>query len=625
MAEERVQRRLAAILAADVVGYSRLMGADEAGTRDRFNAHLNELIEPAIASHRGRIVKTTGDALLVEFASVVDAVQCAVDIQKGMAERNTHEPDDRRIVFRIGVNLGDVIIEGDDIHGDGVNVAARLEALADPGGICISGTVFDSVRNKLPSGFEDLGEQTVKNIAEPVRAYRVLPEGQQATSISQKKAPSRWRVPAIAAAVLVLIAAGGVAWWQPWVSRVEPASIDKMAFKLPEKPSIAVLPFTNMSGDKEQEYFADGIADDLITDLSKLPGLDVIARNSTFYYKGKSVKVRDVAAELGVRYILEGSVRRAGGQVRINAQLIDARTGKHLWAERYDRDLTDIFAVQDGVVRHIVDSLSVKLTANDRARLRKRETESIEAYDLALRGRKLMLSFDRDDAGRARSYFEKAIALDPSYARAYVALGRLYHEAWRLWGEDRDGNLARAIELGTKAVALDPDAPDAHMLLAQIHNHQGRASEAQRYIQKAMALVPNDADTLAAIGEIFRGTERSGEAIGYLKRAMRLDPHYPTQYLSWLGHAYFVVGDYKEAIRVLRQGIARTPNYVALHVFLTASHAMAGSIDEAKASARRVIGLNPNFTLRAFERYNASQSRIMDKFMIGLRRAGLPE
>jgi len=251
--------------------------------------------------------------------------------------------------------------------------------------------------------------------------------------------------------------------------------------------------------------------------------------------------------------------------------------------------------------------------------------ESIEAYDLALRGRKLMLSFDRDDAGRARSYFEKAIALDPSYARAYVALGRLHLEAWRLWGEDRDGNLARAIELGTKAVALDPDAPDAHMLLAQIHNHQGRASEAQRYIQKAMALVPNDADTLAAIGEIFRGTERSGEAIGYLKRAMRLDPHYPTQYLSWLGHAYFVVGDYKEAIRVLRQGIARTPNYVALHVFLTASHAMAGSIDEAKASARRVIGLNPNFTLRAFERYNASQSRTMDKFMIGLRRAGLPE
>ena len=351
----------------------------------------------------------------------------------------------------------------------------------------------------------------------------------------------------------------------------------------------------------------------------------VISRNSTFYYKGKSVKVRDVARELGVRYVLEGSVRRVGDQVRINAQLIDARSGQHLWAERYDRDVTDIFAVQDGVVGHIVDSLSIKLTARERDRLRKRETRNIEAYDLALRGRKLMRGFDFDDARRARSIFERAIALDPSYARAYVALGRLHHEAWRLWGEDRDGNLARAIVLGKKAVALDPEDPDAQMLLAQIYNHQGKASEAQRYIQKAMSLVPNDADTLAALGEIFRGTRRSGEAIGYLKRAMRLDPHYPAQYLSWLGHAYFVIGDYKKAIESLRQGIARTPNYVAMHVFLAASYAMAGSIDDAKASAGQVIRLNPDFNLRALERYNSSQSRITDQLMIGLRRAGLPE
>ncbi len=386
-----------------------------------------------------------------------------------------------------------------------------------------------------------------------------------------------------------------------------------------------MLPFANLSSDKEQEYFADGIADDLITDLSKLPGLAVIARNSAFYYKGKAVKVRQIAAELGVRYVLEGSVRKAGGRVRINAQLIDARSGNHLWAERYDRELTDIFAVQDGVVRLIVDSLSVRLTAIDRARLRRRETESIEAYDLALRGRKLMLSFDFADAKRAKKFFEKAIALDPNYARAYVALGRLHHDAWRLWGEDRDGNLARAIEMGRKAVALDPEAADAKMLLAQIYNHQGNASEAQRYIQQAMTLVPNDADTLAALGEIFRGTERSGEAIGYLKRAMRLDPHYPAQYLSWLGHAYFVIGDYKKAIESLRQGSARTPNYVAMHVFLAASHAMAGDIEKAKASAGRVIRLNPDFNLRALERYNSSQSRITDQLMIGLRRAGLPE
>ena len=296
-----------------------------------------------------------------------------------------------------------------------------------------------------------------------------------------------------------------------------------------------------------------------------------------------------------------------------------------LWAERYDRDLTDIFAVQDGVVRHIVDSLSVRLTESDQARLRKRETKNIEAYDLALRARKLMLSFDLDDARRAKKLFENAIALDPNYARAYVALGRLHHEAWRLWGEDRDGNLARAIELGTKAVALDPEATDAQMLLAQIYNHQGKPSAAQRYIQAAMALVPSDADTLAALGEIFRGTERSGEAISYLKRAMKLDPHYPTQYLSWLGHAYFVTGDYKEAIRVLRQGIIRAPNYVALHVFLTASHAMAGSIDDARASAEQVLRLNPKFSLKALATYSSSQPRKMDKILSALRKAGLPD
>ena len=342
-----VQRRLAAILAADVAGYSRLMGEDEEGTRTRFNAHLNELIEPAIASRRGRIVNTTGDALLVEFASVVDAVQCAVEIQNGMAERNADEPDDQRIVFRIGVNLGDVIIEGDDIHGDGVNVAARLEALADPGGVSVSGKVFEEVGGKLDFGFEDLGPQEVKNIAQPVPAYRVLPEGQQPIAPSRKKAPSHWRIPAIAAAILVLIAAGGIAWWEPWAPDVEPASIDKMAFKLPDKPSIAVLPFTNMSGDKGQEFFSDGITEDIITDLSKVSGLFVVARNSTFTYKGKAVKVREVAEEFGVRYVLEGSVRRSADRVRINVQLIDAIAGSHVWAERYDREPKDIFAIQD--------------------------------------------------------------------------------------------------------------------------------------------------------------------------------------------------------------------------------------------------------------------------------------
>ncbi|MEE8122164.1 MAG: adenylate/guanylate cyclase domain-containing protein, partial [Anaerolineales bacterium] len=349
MAEERVQRRLAAILAADVVGYSRLMGEDEAGTRARFNAHLHELIEPAIASRRGRIVKTMGDGLLVEFTSVVDAVQCAVDIQKGMADRNADETDDRRIEFRIGVNSGDVIIEGDDIHGDGVNVASRLEGLAEPGGICVSGDVYRQCRGKLEVGFDDLGEQEVKNITEPVLAYRVLPEGQTATAPLRKRMPSRWRIPAIAAAVVVVIAAGGIAWWQPWVTDVEPASIDKMAFKLPDRPSIAVLPFTNMSDDRKQEYFADGITEDITTDLSKVVGLFITPSSMTRRYKGKDFDPRVIAGKLGVRHILEGGVRRAGNRLRITAKLIDASSGAQVWAERYDRDLKDVFIIQDDI------------------------------------------------------------------------------------------------------------------------------------------------------------------------------------------------------------------------------------------------------------------------------------
>jgi adenylate cyclase len=625
VAEERVQRRLTAILAADVVGYSRLMGIDEAGTRSRFNAHLAELINPAIENRRGRIVKTMGDGLLVEFASVVDAVECAVDIQTGMAERNLDVPDDQQIVFRIGVNLGDVIIEGDDIHGDGVNVAARLESLADPGGIVVSDKVQSEVRARLDLGFDDLGLQEVKNISEPVRAYGVLSAGQQTTVPMGKRRSGRHRNTVFAAVVSVIIAAAGIVWWQPWSPTAGSSTADHAKLPVPERPSIAVLPFVNMSAEKGQEYFADGIADDLITDLSKLPKLAVTARNSSFYYKGKNIKLQDVATELGVRYVVEGSVRRVGDRVRINAQLIDARTNKHLWAERYDRDMQDIFAVQDGVVQHIVESLSVKLTANDRARIQKQKTSSVDAHDFALRAKNLRLTFKYKDARRAMSLYEKALEIDPNYVRAYVALGRLHHEAWRLWGENRSGNLARAIELGNKALTLDPDAPDALMLLAQVHNHQGEAKKAGQFIQKAMALAPNDAETLAAIGEIFRGTARSGEAIGYLKRAMQLDPHHPTQYLSWLGHAYFVNGNYDEAIPVLRRGLARAPNYVALHVYLAASYAMVGKLEEAKAAGKNVLKLNPKFTLRAYKRYTLSQSRKIENMMIGLRKAGLPE
>ena len=366
MIDERVQRRLAAILAADVVGYSRLMGENEASTFEALKAHRKELIDPKIVANNGRIVKLMGDGVLAEFGSVVDAVRCAVDIQREMPNRNADVPNDRRIQFRVGINLGDVIIDGEDIYGDGVNVAARLEGLADPGAVFISHTVFSHVIGKVELGFEDLGQHKVKNITEPLHVYRVLTGPDNAGRLIGRAMPSStlWKRPAIAAGIVVLVAvAAGAIWLRPWAPAVELATVAEMAFPLPDKPSIAVLPFANMSDDPGQEYFAQGMTDDLITDLSKVSGLFVISRNSTFTYKDTAVKIRQVAEELGVRFVLEGSVRREGDEVRINVQLIDALTGGHVWAERYDRNLRDIFALQDEVVDKVVSALSVELEA----------------------------------------------------------------------------------------------------------------------------------------------------------------------------------------------------------------------------------------------------------------------
>jgi TolB-like protein/class 3 adenylate cyclase len=389
VSEEGVERRLTTILAADVVGYSRLMAADEAGTLTSLKALRRELIEPKTAEHHGRVVKLMGDGTLMEFGSVVDAVTFAVDVQRAMAQRNADVPEDQRITYRIGINIGDIIVEGEDIYGDGVNVAARLEGLADPGGICVSRTVFDHVQGKVDLGFDDLGEQEVKNIPKPVQVFKVLldsPAAEPAT-VAAPVAKRSLSWPLVAGGLALLIVVVGLALWQqPWSPREEPASVENMAFPLPDKPSIAVLPFANMSGDPEQEYFADGMAEDLITDLSQISGLFVISRNSAFIYKGKTVKVRQVAEELGVRYVLEGSVRRVGDEVRINAQLIDATTGGHLWAERYDGTLDDIFDLQDRVTEQIVAALAVSLTGEELAEQARHGTENAQAHDAYLQG-----------------------------------------------------------------------------------------------------------------------------------------------------------------------------------------------------------------------------------------------
>ncbi len=447
-----MERRLTTIVAADVVGYSRLMGEDEAGTLAALKSLRRELVKPKESQYHGRTVKLMGDGALMEFSSVVDAVQFAVEVQVAIAERNVDVPEDRRIVYRIGINIGDIIVEGDDIYGDGVNVAARLEGLCEPGGVCIARNVFNQVKGKLDLTFEHLGEKKVKNIAEPVSVYRIDLDDKAAALVTPitvtppTTGHGRW--PQIAAGlVLSLVAVAGLVWWQPWAPDVEPASLERMAFPLPDKPSIAVLPFANMSDDTSQEYFADGMTEDLITDLSKISGLFVIARNSSFSYKGQQAKVRQVAEELGVRYVLEGSVRRVGDEVRINAQLIDATTGGHLWAERFDGTLADVFAFQDQVTKRIVDALALQLTPQEAQRVSGLGTDNVAAHDAYLLGLTFYYRRTPESYAKARTHFERAVELDPNYSAAHTALAKLYVQS-----ADRI-TYSRALEINSQDAA----------------------------------------------------------------------------------------------------------------------------------------------------------------------------
>jgi len=626
-----MDRRLSAIMAADVVGYSRLMGEDEAGTLAALKAHRAEFIDPAIAGHRGRIVKLMGDGVLIEFASVVDALECAVVLQRGIAERNADIPKDRRIEFRIGINLGDIIVDGDDIYGNGVNVAARLETLAEPGGICLSGRVLEQVEKNVDVGFASLGPQTVKNIEKPVNAYKVLLDPAEAGKVigePERAAPRSWKPVGLASAVVVFVAAAGaVAWLKPWEPKLEVASIEHMALPLPDKPSIAVLPFTNISDDPSQEYFADGITEDLITDLSKISGLFVIARNSSFSYKGQKVKVRQVAEDLGVRYVLEGSVRRAADQVRVNAQLIDATTGGHVWAERFDRRLDNIFAVQDAIAEQVVQALEPHLTYSERKRRDEGpKTTNLEAYDLVLKARKLMTRFDHSAAVEARNLLQRAIELDPAYGEAYSLLGLFYFDEWRLWGLDRENNLSRALELAETAVELNPLDPAPHVLLAQVHQFRREFNSANAEADAALALEPSDAITLANLGSMLRYAHRGEEAAEVVERAIRLDPYHPPNYLEWLSDAYFLLGRYEECVQVANRGVALDPDFVPLHVVLAECHGALGNEEKARDAAAEILRANPHFTLNAFASYVPfSDKGDLHMKTEMLRRAGVPE
>jgi TolB-like protein/class 3 adenylate cyclase len=552
MATQDFKRKLTAILSADAKGYSRLMGDDEEATVSTITAY-REAIGSVVHKHRGRVVDSPGDNILAEFGSVVDAVRGAVEIQKELKIRNTELPEDRRMEFRIGVNLGDVIHEEERIYGDGVNIAARIESLADGGGVCISGSAFDQVKNKLELGYEYLGEHSVKNIAEPVRVYRVLMEPEAVGKvIGDKRSEPVRRMSVLAVVVVLLLLAGGLAVWKYYSGTVSPlmevASVEKMAFPLPDKPSIAVLPFDNMSDDPKQEYFSDGITEDLITDLSKISGLFVIARNSTFTYKGKPVRVQQVAEDLGVRYVLEGSVRKAGEKVRINAQLIDATTGHHLWAERYDGNLGDIFALQDRFTQKIVAALAVQLTADDQSLLAHKGTNNIEAYDAYLRGWEHQRQNTREDLAKAVEYFKKATELDPDYARAHAALAFAY---WNIivrhWAVELGWKDARSLMDKHLQEAMKSPTPLAYRVASLSSLYRRKYQQALTEIERAIALDPNDAESHYRMGHVLIFAGRSAEGEESIKRAMRLNPHYPYHYLYYLGVAQYCLERYEEA------------------------------------------------------------------------------
>ena len=590
MTTQEVKRKLTAILSADAKGYSRLMGEDEKGTVRTLNAY-KEVMTDLIRHHRGRVVDAPGDNVLAEFGSVVDAVECAVEIQKELKTRNADLPENRKMEFRIGVNLGDVIEDGEQILGDGVNIAARLESLSEAGGICISGTGFDQVKNKLSVGYQYLGKQTVKNIPDPVRAYKVLMGPEAVGKVIGEKEPkeTRWGWKAVAAAVVLALVAGGVVWnFYLRAPRIEPASKEKMAFPLPDKPSIAVLPFVNMSEDKEQEYFSDGMTEDLITDLSKISGLMVIARNSTFTYKGKPVKIKQVAEELGVRYVLEGSVRRAGNEIRINAQLVDALSGHHLWAERYDGRMDRIFALQDEITQKIVSALAVKLTGSEKQIIVQKGTNNVEAYDEFLRGWVHYLRMTPDDLAWAVHSFKRAIGLDPNYGRAYAALALAYGMGTVTpgWAKVLGGSwLETRLRVGQylKQAMKNPTSI-AHLVNADLHLYLRLHGEAVSEAERALALDPNDPACSSGMGFVLLNTGKTKEAIDFIDRAIRLDPHNPSRYLFLLGVAQFCMGNLQEAANSIEKARRINPEFTSSVPWLASIYGLLGREKEARAA-----------------------------------------
>jgi adenylate cyclase len=589
--EDQLPRKLAAILYADVADYSRLTGDDEDTTHRRLSKYL-DLLSDSIDQNKGKVVHYAGDAILADFGTVTSALECAISIQNILSDQNQDLPDENKVQFRIGINLGEVIEDRGDIYGNDVNIAARLESLADAGGVCISESVRTAIGSKLPLAYEFMGEQLVKNIKDPIRAYQV------------RLAPQR----------------------QP-----QEAVPEFQEFELPQKPSIAVLPFTNMSGDPEQEYFSDGITEDIITALSKINNLLIIARNSTFTYKGKSVDVRQVSREQGVRYVLEGSVRKAGNQVRVTAQLIDATTSHHIWAERYDRELKDIFAVQDEIMREIVVALDVELNAGEQARAWSSGTTNLEAWECVRLSTTNVLGADAGTKLQAKILLEKALDLDPSYAIAWVMLGWIYQYFSDVASgasntDSMENALASMLDCAQKALAADPSCADAYSLMAMYHLELKAFDLAIEKIEKSISLAPNNAENLGEASMIMNKTGNPQRALELKKRAMRACPMYRPGFLRGLGLTHYLLGDSDSAIRAFKESIVRESEYLSAHTGLASIYGELGRLEEAKQAAREILRLAPEFSIRAYmQGLSFRDPQVLIRIEEGLRKAGLPE
>ncbi len=631
-----MERRLAAVLAADMVGYSRLMGADERGTFAAFRRHIRELFSPRAAQYHGRIIKLTGDGALIEFASIVDCIAFAVELQLSLRAENAGRSEEARYRYRIGINIGDIILDEGDIYGDGVNVAARLEQVADPGGICVSGPAHDQVKGKLDLTFEPLGERRVKNIAEPVVAYRVILDD-KAQALATPLVPAdevqrsrrRWLAPAVAgAALLIVLAGGGIAWWRS--DTPAPSNVERVAYPLPDKPSIAVLPFINVSGEDDQDHLAEGLTDDLITELSKVSGLFVIARHSVFAIGDMAGKIQDVAADLGVRYVLEGTLRRAGARLRINVNLIDALTGGSLWAESYDRDYADLFALQDDVVGKITNALSIQLSDGERDQITRIPTDNLEAYDYYMRAEQEGFHFsDVDTYRRSLSFYQRAIDIDPEFADAHAGIAAVAVDVWRndynfLW----TAAVARKIayDAAGRALKLDPGNARAHSVLALLQLVDGRTAEAEESARRAVSLQPNDPEAFGNLALVLIHTGQAEQALIELETALRLDPTPPASFQLLAGVVLYNAGALERALPFLEKAWEALPEAEPAPEYLAAAYARLANEERAEAAAAGVLELFPAANLTYYENlYDYWPQDQLRRHLEGLRLAGIPQ